>query len=93
MNVKIDISKDVCDALLMKSGYVTEDAYVYFHNEIVPYGDVKLEKIGIRIAYRDGKRPSELDNEHPMLSNLKEYDYETVINRIFNEKLSNLLLN
>ena len=101
MEVKFELSKEECDKLLESSGYVTELVELWYSTWSCYYhgGNVwqeeeidSLSPIKELVAYRMGDRPKTLDEKYPRLEENKKYKIDNVVNRLFHERLINVIL-
>ena len=91
MKIEIDIPEVLSNELLKKYGYVQENVKAYYVASVNPYDNKydtdSLRAIDTKIAYHKTKKPKELEKDYPLLENLRECFYETVINKLFNNLL------
>ena len=88
----IVLSKDVESELLKKNGYVSETILVkYPLSYYAEPQDDDWRYMNTDIAYLEGKRPKWADDV-PNISEIRENMYNYVLEKIVEEKLSQLLL-
>lgn len=90
MEIKIEIPEWKCEQLLLANNYISEEVTVYYESNIGPYDNAvkgALYPIKTKIAYPAYAKPQALDKEFPLSEDLKEFKYQKVVNRLFNEML------
>lgn len=92
MEIKIDLSEEAIDKLLKVKGYTVEEVSIHYPKFHYTSED-KYGKFMKRIAYPTNDRPKVLDNEIIKSTDVNGMDYQTVINKLFNEMLIEKLLN
>lgn len=86
MEIKINLEDYKCEDILAMHKYVTEEVTAYYENRVEPYDNVyegALYPTKIKVAYHPMSRPKVLENEYPMLEDVREYEYQKVVNELF----------
>lgn len=83
MEIKFVINKDIETKILEINGYVSQTISVHF--ERIDCDDYGIYQI--KVAYPRDKKPEVLNDEIIMIDDVKNMEYETVINRLFMEML------
>lgn len=83
MEIKFVINKDIETKILEINGYVSQTISVYF--ERINCDDYGIYQI--KVAYPRDRKPEVLNDEIIMIDDVKNMEYETVINRLFMEML------
>ena len=90
MRIKINISNETCEDLLKHYGYTSEKLLLYYNiyseYEVEP-SDENLRAVESTIAYPLSERPEVLNSERPMVDDCREFMYDTVVERLFNKRL------
>ncbi len=96
MEIKIELEDWKCESLI-PNHFTVEEVTAYYLCGINPYEnnytEDNLKPIKIKIAYPIDERPTALGKKYPMLEDLEKYEYEKVVNKLFNEKLWRTMLN
>lgn len=99
MKFEFELNDWECEHLLKMHNFVYEEVIAYYNASVDPYNQEEenescdLKPIKVKIAYQEGKRPMELEKEHPMLKSLEEHRFEGVVSKIFNARLWNIITN
>jgi hypothetical protein len=86
MKINIEISKEDCNAILNKYGYVTEEVLVHF-NKLESENLVDLGSYYVTVAYMNNSRPQCLDKTTIMIEDIDGMQVENVINKLFTRTL------
>jgi len=97
MEIKINLPEYQCDDLLAMHGFISEEITAYYSPNENPYNEDTdvvgtLYPIKVRVAYHPMSKPKELEEEHPMFEKVKEFEYENVINELFNSHIWDLIV-
>lgn len=97
MEIKINLPNWKCENLLYMHDYKIEEVTAYYNDDLNPYGDEEnvenLKPMNIKIAYPKAHKLLELEKEYPRLHVLQDFEYEKVVNRLFNSELWELIVN
>ena len=99
MKLEFELNDYECNDLLKMHNFVSEEVIAYYNASVDPYNQEEenescdLKPIKVKIAYQEGKRPKELEKEHPMLKSLEKYDFNKVVTKVFNARLWNIITN
>ena len=93
MKIDFEISDEMCEAIIQRMNYVKEKVVLYY-NEYEDYGNgmVKLNGIEHWVLYNKDHKPKELQEEKPLLEKCKQYLRDTVLKKLINQWLMNVLL-
>lgn len=92
--MEISLEKWQNDLLLEKMGYIKETVRSYYCPYITDeYNENDLVPFDITIAYKDGERPKELENNYPSLSELVKYKEENALKKVINDLMFKTLIN
>lgn len=95
MKIDVELTNDKCELMLLACGYITEEVQVLIGKNDGPYNtgtdSGKMMKVNLKIAYKESNRPPELDECSPTFDKLKDYAYEHVVSKLFNERLYQIL--
>lgn len=88
------MEKEVCDAFLIKNGYLFETILVKTNKDCCHHLD-NIEKnemvYEVKIAYKKDERP-EWSESVPDADDVEEYKYDYVLSALIRDKISNFLL-
>ena len=96
MKINIELGKEMCNLILEKCGYTSEEVTLYLD----PMGDVRANEVnpedlrGVKkvVCYPKCIRPKVLDEEYPLIEDCLDILYDTVVERLFNKWLFNMML-
>lgn len=91
MKINIELPKSVCEHILERCGYTSENVTLYFDPmEDVRIDEVKPEELrGVQkvVCYPKENRPEILDEEYPLIEDCEDIMYDAVIESLFNSWL------
>ena len=90
MRINFELNNDEINCILSACGYVKESVTAYYRkNNIFTVDDERgeLQPFCIEVAYRDGRRPSELSSDTPMVENLESYRVPNVVDSLVKQRL------
>ncbi len=84
MRIDIDLTENDVKYILEKTNYTEENVILWYNKHVGPYDTFDgMDCLMKRIAYPKGKRPKELENEQPLLSELSGNLIENIMPRLF----------
>lgn len=93
MRVELNLNYLDIKKILDSNKYVTETVTLWYKEKIGGYDseyEPLLHPIGTVVAYESGKRPKTLDGIKPLLEDNEEHKIESVVERLFKEKVMSL---
>jgi hypothetical protein len=91
MKINIELSKSVCDTILERCGYISENVTLYYDPmNSIRVDEAKPEELrGVQrvVCYPKGNRPEILSEEYPLIGECMDILYEKVIEDLFNSWL------
>lgn len=93
MKIDFEISEEMCNTIIQRMNYVKEKVVLYY-NEYEGYGldIVKMRGVEQWVLYSKYLKPKALQEEKPLLEKCKPYLRDTVLKRLVNQWLMNVLL-
>lgn len=89
MKLNFELNNDEINCILSSCGYVKESVTAYYRKSILIMEDDEqsdLQPFCIDVAYREGRRPSELSSDTPMLENLESYRLPNVVDALVKQR-------
>lgn len=92
MKIDINLSKDDCINLLRKNGYNTfEKVLGYWYTDERDENFKKICSCYVDCVFQKDEKKHLFQEKYPMIEKVKEHSIETIVSKLFNEKLLQLI--